>query len=559
MKIAFKFASAVLTSSLLGLPERAVADPPPSGCSNIFCFRFTDIKCGSELGEYHFQFEVLNWSDAFAGGMKFQISPASSEGPYFADPYAVNGIPGIDQDLSPFIGSKPPGFIRDNTWNVKQQTSDTMEYEMGTPIPFVNLVRAFSKGQQDGCNQCTFANLPPESQLSDDDLSTDNGDNTQDGFVFTLRNLHYGDHVIINWFLTGADGATAPFETPFPMTPCRETDRPNGVPIGKPIGSQGRGNTFGFGLITLYLSETGAEIPFLPAFCPEFGQTGVRSSNIEFANDVWDVKSPDGENWGKFAMEFSGGVSLTGVKGDPHFKTWNKTPFDFHGECDLVLLKAFNIEGTGMDLNVHLRTTIMGDYSYVETAAIQMGEDILEVSSWGEYFINSVEGAELPATIGGFKVSLARSNDKGEAYEIELSEFDRIYLRNFKKFVAVDIQVSSPVFHNSLGLMGNATTGSWMARDGKTVLNNPIEFGQEWQVLDSEPKLFANSNRAPQHPQTCKMPADVTKDGRRMLRSTSISREAAEAACSHRVEDKEDCVFDVMATGDLDMALAGAF
>ena len=64
----FAFAVATLTT-YFGFPTSVVADPPPDpqpeSC-RVFCFRFTDIKY-IEPGKFDFEFEVLNWSDAFAG------------------------------------------------------------------------------------------------------------------------------------------------------------------------------------------------------------------------------------------------------------------------------------------------------------------------------------------------------------------------------------------------------------------------------------------------------------------------------------------------------------
>jgi hypothetical protein len=47
----------------------------------------------------------------------------------------------------------------------------------------------------------------------------------------------------------------------------------------------------------------------------------------------------------------------TFVQGDPHFKTFGGEMYDFHGECDLVLLHnpEFN-NNLGMD--IHIRTKI---------------------------------------------------------------------------------------------------------------------------------------------------------------------------------------------------------
>jgi len=48
-------------------------------------------------------------------------------------------------------------------------------------------------------------------------------------------------------------------------------------------------------------------------------------------------------------------------------------------------------------------------------------------------------------------------------------------------------------------LVGSYTTGDKLARAGETILNNPIAFGQEWQVHATEPKLF-HSLEGPQQP-----------------------------------------------------------
>jgi hypothetical protein len=44
-----------------------------------------------------------------------------------------------------------------------------------------------------------------------------------------------------------------------------------------------------------------------------------------------------------------------GAQGDPHFKTWRGQHFDFHGECDLVLLHSSEF-GSGLGLDIHIRT-----------------------------------------------------------------------------------------------------------------------------------------------------------------------------------------------------------
>jgi hypothetical protein len=75
------------------------------------------------------------------------------------------------------------------------------------------------------------------------------------------------------------------------------------------------------------------------------------------------------------------------------------------------------------------------------------------------------------------------------------------------------------------------------------------EYGQEWQVRDSEPTLF-QTVRFPQHPEVCTMPSP---------RVVSQLRHRLSESSAEELEGKDDCVFDVMATSDLEMAMAGSY
>jgi hypothetical protein len=85
-----------------------------------------------------------------------------------------------------------------------------------------------------------------------------------------------------------------------------------------------------------------------------------------------------------------------GGEGDPHFKTWRGQHFDFHGECDLVLLHCPAFE-SGLGLDVHIRTKIRHDMSYISSVALRISSDVLEVESQGVYYLNGVVGTALPA------------------------------------------------------------------------------------------------------------------------------------------------------------------
>jgi hypothetical protein len=98
-----------------------------------------------------------------------------------------------------------------------------------------------------------------------------------------------------------------------------------------------------------------------------------------------------------------------GGNGDPHFTTWLGGRFDYHGECDLVLLHSSNFE-SGLGLEVHIPTQKIHDhFSCISSAALRIGADVLEVASKGVYYLNGVAGANMPNEISGFLVTHTRS------------------------------------------------------------------------------------------------------------------------------------------------------
>jgi hypothetical protein len=247
-----------------------------------------------------------------------------------------------------------------------------------------------------------------------------------------------------------------------------------------------------------------------------------------------------------------------GAQGDPHFKTWSGGHFDYHGMCDLVLLQS-KMFGSGLGLDVHIRTKIRRDMSYIANAALRIGTDVLEVESKGVHFLNGVAGADL-SEISGFPLTHTQVNDHQHEFVVDLGGRERIKIKTFKDFVSVLIEDGKGKhFGDSVGLMGDFEMGRMLARDGETVLGEPNTFGQEWQVLEGEPKLF-QINRLPQHPEVCTMPPPkVVSLLRRHLSESTKEELAAENACAHWGDGKDDCVFDVLATGDFELAQAGSY
>lgn len=236
--------------------------------------------------------------------------------------------------------------------------------------------------------------------------------------------------------------------------------------------------------------------------------------------------------------------------------------FDFMGACDLMLLHAPNFHENAA-LDIHIRTSTRYDYSYIESAAVQIGSDILEVDSFASHVLNGVTEAKLPATIGDvFAITRTVKDSKSTVYEIAVAGDEAIELRVFKDWVSVSIKTvgrSRARYMGSVGMMGDAETGSMLSRDGKTVLDDVNAFAREWQVRADEPLLF-QTVRAPQYPAACELPSVDSTNSRR-LGGLEVSREDAMHACARfaSAPSKEACIQDVMAMGDLDLAQSGVY
>lgn len=254
--------------------------------------------------------------------------------------------------------------------------------------------------------------------------------------------------------------------------------------------------------------------------------------------------------------------------GDPHFKLWNGDRWDFHGGCDLVLFENPSF-ADGRGLVVHIRTKVNTWWSYIDTAVVSVGNFTLEVAGGldgGVYWMNGrsgkimEDGDLLDRSLSGFLVKYRFISDKQKRYRIDLGNGDAIALDTYKSFVSVNMKANSPNrFEGSAGLMGSYPDGRKMARDGKTVMEDAVDFGKHWQVRLDEPHLFHNVE-GPQHPTECAMPLDKSVDRRkrRRLGEKLITEEDAAIACA-RV-DKDDgnaCIFDVLATND--KGIAGSY
>lgn len=235
------------------------------------------------------------------------------------------------------------------------------------------------------------------------------------------------------------------------------------------------------------------------------------------------------------------------------------------GECDLVLLQNPDF-AHGLGMTIYMRTVIKSWWSYIESAVVQIGPNTLEIKGQSgqqdekiTYWLDGEEISDMAmgdtdAKLGDYRVHFKRISGHQSRTRIDLLHRDAIGIEVFKHFVRVNLQNrSGKQFVGSLGLMGRYPDGEKVARDGKTVLQDIDQFGLEWQVLASEPKLF-HAEGSVQHPTTCKMPQDTTSQTRR-LGEAEVTLEQANKACSQVAEEDFDfCVTDVLAVNDVDVA-----
>lgn len=262
-------------------------------------------------------------------------------------------------------------------------------------------------------------------------------------------------------------------------------------------------------------------------------------------------------------------VSRTvGSLGDPHFKSWQGEHFEYHGQCDMILASDEKF-ADGLGLDVQIRTKMVRFWSYIKRAAIRIGNDIIEIEGSDDpeamethYWFN-LEYKAKASSVGGFPLTIHNDGVRKSYFEIDLSSKypgQKIILATFREFVRVDFEgATAEAFGNAVGMLGDFETGNFYARDGATEMDDFVALGNEWQILPADNMLF-HDKAEPQFPRRCFEPEDPRGERHRRLSESNISLDDAEAACSKTLTnplDIKDCVYDILATQDLEMV--GAF
>jgi von Willebrand factor type D domain len=246
--------------------------------------------------------------------------------------------------------------------------------------------------------------------------------------------------------------------------------------------------------------------------------------------------------------------------GDPHFQTYDGTQYSFHGECDLVMARSPTFDNNA-GLHVHVRTTMVDNWSLISNAAIRIGQDTLEIINDNTVLVNGAVKTEYPFTLAGKyevtkKETTFTNNEEADAkpepvltYIITLGK-GSIKVSNYRKLLHVDVTSFLP---GTVGMLGSQTVTGLVGRDEQSIVTDANEMGAQWQVRDTEPMLF-NELRAPQYPQTCALPS-VTS--RRKLRRSDNEMKLAENACATVDESRRRfCIEDTLLSGDVTIAHA---
>ena len=243
----------------------------------------------------------------------------------------------------------------------------------------------------------------------------------------------------------------------------------------------------------------------------------------------------------------------------------------------MVFLQAPEFDNAlGLEIQIRTKERSSSDTPYqetfVESVALKIGDDTLQVDSWGAYRLNGQPNASLNGDMNGSS-RLGKHTKLGrfpiahfiddptkhrERFVVSLDNMERVVISVFKDLVSVAVKGGTyKSFGSSRGLMGAFGSGTKLSRNNTAILDNDVAFAGDWQVRDTEPMLFAAS-REPQYPQKCRLEntqenGKSKKVARRHLRESTVSMEQATVACAH-TRNQKDCASDVMQMSDLDLA-----
>ena len=327
----------------------------------------------------------------------------------------------------------------------------------------------------------------------------------------------------------------------------------------------------------------------------------VNADGLIFFNSVLDVLPddiivPHFLNTYKLVCKLS--PVTAGAGGDPHVDRFDQETITYQGICDVLFLHSPD-GADGFDLAIHARLTAPKrqntgrEYTYISEIAVSIGGNVYEVQSEGAaMFLNGVlhhnhtkyaddtNAIALPTAAPGAsdytltKTVIGQKKNRIK-YTFRFANGSEIELRANIHFHACFIEVRGDFGGTQVeGLLGKPRVPGMFGRDGRLMpKDNVNEYGQEWQVLDTEPHLFVDAHRYPQYPEQCivvdlntNFNADKLqlRGSRRNLievengtmqqkQNHKVSKLEAEEACRRKKHFKY-CIDDVLAFDNLETA-----
>ena len=221
--------------------------------------------------------------------------------------------------------------------------------------------------------------------------------------------------------------------------------------------------------------------------------------------------------------------------------------FSYHGECDLVYMSCPSFY-SNFGLDIHIRTKIVEQYSFIQGIALKYGETHFEMDASDTFHVSGKTYEKTPPEeFAGYPIAKVDYDgwcgDKCANARIWVINFGNgtwIEFANWAGFLHIKL---SGNFDGCTGMMGRVEEVGKFARNG-TVLENSNDFGAEWRVRASDPALFYNANY-----DQCSLPKNTFR------RADAAVRQMARAGCQHLSgTDRDMCIFDVEQTGNPLMA-----
>jgi hypothetical protein len=218
----------------------------------------------------------------------------------------------------------------------------------------------------------------------------------------------------------------------------------------------------------------------------------------------------------------------------------------------------------GLGVRVHARTKRVDNtdppYSFISSIAVQVGSDILEVLKNGDLLMNGDKNVDEKSSFAGYYLTRSYTGPKKRivVYTLDLrgGKIIKIHANTIAGMVFVDVDGH---FGDSEGLLGPPPErgNRLLSRDGLVDLSGHWNtYAEDWQVRETEPKLFKDKDRAPQYPVGCGYGSIQNQSIRhRRLIDDAIRIEDANEVCEEVTDEMRDfCVFDVIAVGDKKVA-----